>query len=239
MEPILDVRQQADFFVSLGQTDRALDILQKQIAESSQSNPVVYLDLLALYHSLGMKTNFRECRAAFHQHFNGLVPDFPAFHSVGNDLLAYPETLASLVALWPGRESLSFLENCIFCNTESQVSESFDLAAFDDLLMLHAIAEMVVTNGPLSTVKPVSPSVKSAIAMKPLTVDPRYSPADAQSKKSLGQMMELDLSNFGTTAFQVTAIDTDKMSAGAPNSAVHSDMIPLLDIPGLAIKKPT
>jgi hypothetical protein len=238
MEPILDIRQQAEFFVSLGQTDRALDILQKQIAESSQPNPVVYLDLLALYHSLGMKADFRECRTEFHRHFNGLVPDFPAFHLVGNDLLAYTETLASLVALWPGRESLVFLEHCIFRNTQSQVSESFDLAAFRDLLMLHAMAEKVTADDPGNSDTPAAPSAKPNIALMPVAVDTPSVTADAQSKKTPAQLMELDFSTFGMTSFQVTTINTDELPTGSPSEPVHSDMIPLLDLPASNVKKP-
>nr|MBP8288158.1 hypothetical protein [Rhodoferax sp.] len=50
VEPILDIRQQAEFFVSLGQTDRALHILKKQIDGASQPNPFIFLDLLTLQH---------------------------------------------------------------------------------------------------------------------------------------------------------------------------------------------
>jgi hypothetical protein len=42
VEPILDIRQQAEFFVSLGQTDRALHILKKQIDGASQPNPLIF-----------------------------------------------------------------------------------------------------------------------------------------------------------------------------------------------------
>ena len=48
VEPILDIRQQAEFFVSLGQTERALRILTKQIADMPEPNPFIYMDLLAL-----------------------------------------------------------------------------------------------------------------------------------------------------------------------------------------------
>jgi len=156
IEPILDIRQQAEFFVSLGQTERALRLLKKQIAESSEANPFVYLDLLELYHSLGLKSEFREYRTAFNQFFNGLVPDFPAFHAAGKDLLAYPEALARLMECWPSREAMAFMDACIFRDAQATAQPSFDLPAFRDLLMLHAIAETMPSSAPWNATRQAS-----------------------------------------------------------------------------------
>jgi len=156
IEPILDIRQQAEFFVSLGQTERALRLLKKQIAESSEPNPFVYLDLLELYHSLGLKSEFREYRTAFNQYFNGLVPDFPAFHAASKDLLAYPEALARLMECWPSSEAMAFMDACIFRDAQATAQPSFDLPAFRDLLMLHAIAETMPTSAPWNATRRAS-----------------------------------------------------------------------------------
>lgn len=148
VETISDIRQQAEFFVSLGQTDRALNILRKQILESTEPNPLVYLDLLSLYHAQGLKADFRELRSAVNQFFNVVVPDFPAFNLEGRDLLAYTEPLAVLSRFWPNIEAIAFLEACIFHNDAAPMQLSFDLAAFRDLLMLHAVAEKVSSDSP-------------------------------------------------------------------------------------------
>lgn len=148
VESISDIRQQAEFFVSLGQTDRALNILRRQIMESTEPNPLVYLDLLSLYHAQGLKADFRELRVAFSQFFNVSVPDFPAYNNEGRDLLAYAEPLAVLTRFWPNIEAIAFLEACIFHNDAAPMQLSFDLAAFRDLLMLHAVAEKVTSDSP-------------------------------------------------------------------------------------------
>lgn len=168
VEPILDIRQQAEFFVSLGQTDRALQILKKQIAESTEPNPLVYLDLIMLHHSLGMKVEFRECRATFQQLFNGIIPDFPVFNLEGRDLEAYPEVLANLVSLWPRMDALAFLSACIFRDANAQHGGTFDLAAFRDLLMLHALAEALLAVQP-DTVDIVMPA--EALPERMLDID--------------------------------------------------------------------
>jgi len=143
-ESILDIRQQAEFFVSLGQTERALVVLKKQIAESSVPSPAIYLDLLSLFHSLGYKTDFREYRTAFNRLFNCVLPDFPAYHLEGTDLLAYPDELARLTQVWNRKEVLSYLHACIFRSEQVSAQPSFELAAFRDLLLLQAIAEQVI-----------------------------------------------------------------------------------------------
>lgn len=144
LDPILDARQQAEFFVSLGQTDRALVILKKQIAETAEPNPLLYLDLITLYHSLGMKADFRDQRDTFHQLFNGVIPDFPAYNLPSRDLESYPDVVSVLTRLWPRMDALAFLSACIFHDTQRLSRQTYELTAFKDLLMLHTLADAVV-----------------------------------------------------------------------------------------------
>lgn len=196
VEPILDIRQQADFFVSLGQTDRALLILKKQIAESVESNPLVYLDLLTLYHAQGMKTEFRDCRDTFHQLFNGVIPDFPDFNREGNDLEAYPGVLTALVARWPRIEALAFLSACIFYDANAQARGIFDLAAFRDLLLLHALAEVLVPAQP-ATGEANLLEFSIPTAPQPLAQNQaKASPVTAPIEGAVSRMLDLDFSDL-------------------------------------------
>jgi hypothetical protein len=149
VEPIIDIRQQAEFFVSLGQSERALNLLKKQIAESTEPNPLVYLDLILLYQTMGFKSDFRECRSVFHQLFNGVIPDFEAVNLQERDIEDYPQVVERLVELWPRTEALVFLSACIFNDMRVQPRQTFDLMAFRDLLMLHAMAEELVPDAAL------------------------------------------------------------------------------------------
>jgi len=142
-ESSLDVRQQAEFFVSLGQTDRALTVLRKQIADGAQPDPFVYLDLLSLYHSLGYKADFREYRVAFNRHFNCVLPDFPAFHLEGLDLMSYAQELEQLAQVWQHPDVIGYLRACVYRSEQASAQPAFELAAFRDLLLLLAIAEQV------------------------------------------------------------------------------------------------
>jgi len=144
-ETVADIRQQAEFFVSLGQAQRAINLLHQHIRESIEPHPRVYLDLLTLYHSQGMKTEFRELRLAFNQLFNAVAPDFPAFYQEGRSLMDYPETLSELVRSWPNWQAAALLDACIFRTDQSQLHVGFDLAAFRDLLLLRTLVDNVKT----------------------------------------------------------------------------------------------
>jgi len=141
----LDIRQQAEFFISLGQTDRAVRILKKQIDEGDEPNPFVYLDLLSIFHSLGLKNEFQLLRKDFNLLFNGRVPEFARFKDEGLGLESYPEFLTHLTALWATPKALELIETSIFQDPWDAKSQHFDLAAFRDLLLLHAIAQQVLS----------------------------------------------------------------------------------------------
>ena len=140
-EQLFDVRQQADFFVSLGQTDQAVQILEKQINDHGETSPLIYLDLLQIFHSLNLKTDFRQFREDFNLLFNGCVPEFAAFRNEGKSLEEYPHVLAHITALWSTRKALMVIEASIFRDSLDDRSAPFDLAAFRELLLLHAIAQ--------------------------------------------------------------------------------------------------
>lgn len=144
-EATLDIRQQAEFFISLGQTDRAVRILKKQIDEGDEPNPFVYLDLLNIFHSLGLKNEFQLLRKDFNLLFNGRVPEFARFKDEGQGLESYPEFLSHVTALWATPKALELIEASIFQDPWDAKSQHFDLAAFRDLLLLHAIAQQEVS----------------------------------------------------------------------------------------------
>ena len=140
-EELFDIRQQAEFFVSLGQTDQAVRILENRIIENGESSPLIYLDLLKILHAVGLKSDFRQFREDFNLLFNGKVPEFASFKDEGRGLEAYPHVLAHVIALWATPKVLMVIEASIFRDPWDDKSPPFELAAFRDLLLLHAIAQ--------------------------------------------------------------------------------------------------
>ena len=176
-EQIFDIRQQADFFVSLGQTDQAVRILENRINDAGESSPLLYLDLLKIFHSLGLKQDYHQFREDFNLLFNSRVPEFASYTSEGRSLEEYPHVLAHITALWPTPKALMVIEASIFRDPLDDKSKPFDLAAFRDLLLLHAVAQSNARGdtgisglAPLSTV-PVSPQYTATVAVHSLDLD--------------------------------------------------------------------
>lgn len=139
-DDLFDIRQQAEFFVSLGQTDQAVRVLENRISESGESSPLAYLDLMKIFHSLGLKADFRQVREDFNLLFNVRVPEFAGFDNEGRDLEDYPDILATLTTVWGKPDIFANIEALLFRDQWNAQREPVDLAAFRDLLLLHAVA---------------------------------------------------------------------------------------------------
>ena len=137
---MLDVRQQAEFFMTLGQCEDAIDMLQNSINQSEDANPLVYLDLLKMLHTLSRKTEYDSIRQNFNRIFTGRVPAYIAFNEPTKGLDSYPELCEKIVAAWPSKKSIDFIEDCMVRGSVNVSGGRLDLEAFRDLLMLHALA---------------------------------------------------------------------------------------------------
>lgn len=138
---MLDVRQQAEFFMTLGQYEDAIGLLEASIRGATQSSPLVYLDLLKVLHTLSRKQEFERYRAEFNHVFTGIVPPYASFHEGGRGLDAYPELRSKLVAFWSTKEVVQFIEHCMVRALGSSPDVGLDMEAFRELLMLHAVAQ--------------------------------------------------------------------------------------------------
>ncbi len=141
-EDFLDVQQHADFFVSLGQYDQAIDVLKKSIHDTSESSPLAYLELLKIYHTLGRQAEYQQQRDAFNRIFHSEIPAFGAFTQEGQTLEGYPAVLRSIESQWGTPKVLDFIETCLFRDTAT--GKPFDLAAYRELLLLYAMAQGTV-----------------------------------------------------------------------------------------------
>ena len=140
-EELFDVQQQAEFFVSVGEHQQAIEVLRKHIAQHRESSPLAYLELLRLYHTLSRVDEFTQLRTQFMLSFNAQVPEFTTFHRTGRMLYHYTDALAEIEAEWTSPEVLTLLEKMLFRRTGAEAVEPFDLAAYDDLLLLLSIAQ--------------------------------------------------------------------------------------------------
>ena len=141
-EELFDVQQQADFFVSLGQHEKAIEVLRNHISDLGQTSAMVYLDLFNLYHQLGRHAEYEALRVDFNERFNARIPAFEQYTIGSLGLEAYSEALQRIVALWPSRKVLEIIEESIFRGADAN-AEAFDSEAYRELLLLYAIAKDV------------------------------------------------------------------------------------------------
>jgi len=139
-EDLFDVRQQAEFFTSVGEYEQAIAVLRKHIDEHQDSSPLAYLELLGLFYQLSRRADYDALRTQFEQYFAAHVPEMAQFAQRGRSLAHYPELLARIEAQWPTEQVCELLEGYLLRNAGQPGGVLFDLEAFDDLMLLQAVA---------------------------------------------------------------------------------------------------
>lgn len=143
-EELFDVQQQADFFVSLGEDEQAIQVLRNHLAESHEPSPLAYLDLFKLYHRLGRREDYDALRDEFNHVFNAGAPPFNRYTDGGRGLEAYETAFSRIQSLWPEPRVLDLIEESIFRDVSDDEVEVFDLEAYRELLLLHAMAKELI-----------------------------------------------------------------------------------------------
>lgn len=143
-EELFDVQQQADFFISLGEDDQAIQILRNHLAESQEPSPLAFLDLLSLYHRLGRRDDYEALRNRFNEVCNAGAPRFDQYSDRGLGLEGYETAMDRIQALWPQPRVLDVIEKSIFRDPNDVDGEVFDLEAYRELLLLHALAKEII-----------------------------------------------------------------------------------------------
>jgi len=146
-EELFDIQQQADFFISLGQHEQAIEVLKNHISDNVETSALAYLDLLKIYHSLDRREEYDQLRNDFNKVFNAQVPVFDAYSDKSSGLEAYHNALGRIEALWPSPKVLEIIEESIFRKPGSGDGEAFGLEAYRELLLLYAMAKDVVERG--------------------------------------------------------------------------------------------
>jgi hypothetical protein len=139
-DALVDIRQQAEFLAKLGKVDAALEVLEGGIRANPAESPLLFLDLLVVANNFSRKTDFRQFSAEFAQLFNATVPEFALFRDEGRKLETYPALREHIHSQWESPQVLDVIEACILRDPDASKSAPFDLAAFRDLLALHASA---------------------------------------------------------------------------------------------------
>ena len=209
-EELFDVQQQADFFVSIGQHEQAIEVLRNHIGDGVETSALVYLDLFNLYHQLGRKEDYASLREAFNNRFNTKIPVFEMYTDAGTGagLEAYQMAMSRIESLWPSPKVLELIEESIFRRPENN-AEAFNLEAYRELLMLYSVAKEII-----------SPEPKAKPVTRPQKFDLPETPADYDNSQPM---------TFMSTSIQPLSASIDEHQD--PHTAALTDPLLLSTVP--------
>jgi pilus assembly protein FimV len=226
VEELIDLEQQADFFVVLGQDEAAIDLLMTHVRSTGGLSPMPYMKLLEIYRRIGNHDAYERIRERFNQRFNGDVPAAEADPEEGRSITDYPDTLDELIAVWPTPFKAVDTLGRWLARSDSDAqggSLAFDLPAYSELLFLHSLARDLSAREPraggIDVLLPLATEPVSPISNLQAT-----SPSQAPSLMTdSGYELDLDLS----LPMPLAAAPTNNKQTDYDNAGPKSDFMSL------------
>lgn len=149
IEELIDLEQQAEFFVVLGQDEAAIDLLVDHLRSTGGGSPMPYLKLLEIYRRRGDREAYDRTRARFNHRFNATAPDWDDDPSQGRSLEDYPAIVGRLQMAWPSPiDAMAELESLLFRKARGEL---FDMPAYRDVMFLYSLARDLLDREPLES----------------------------------------------------------------------------------------
>jgi hypothetical protein len=211
VEEISDVTQEAEFWMSVNDPHRAIEILDSQARLEHPDSPLPWLYLLDLYRIIKNKEKYDELKTRFSVLFNAHIPEFESTTDVAaqRHVDDMPHLMGKICGLWDTPEIVPFLQSLLVDDREGK-RVGFELSVYKDLLMLIAIANEVqhaddAKEVRASNQKPVNDHLANSVEVgnstqntlpKPvpnLNISPTYFPPEVEP--DLG-MIEFEVIDF-------------------------------------------
>lgn len=145
VEEISDAMEEAEFWISLRDPQRAISVLEHFGDVARPKSPMAWLYLLKLYREINERAKFDALLQRFKAHFNTKAPEWDAKldETSAKGLEDYPHLVNQICLLWGSNQVARYLEDLLFNNRDGQ-REGFDLPVYLDLIMLANIAYEVL-----------------------------------------------------------------------------------------------
>jgi pilus assembly protein FimV len=211
VEELIDLEQQADFFVVLGQDDAAIDLLMGHVRSSGGVSPLPYLKLLEIYRRRGERDSYERVRERFNRRFSAYAPDWDSDLLHGRTLDDYPQVLRQLQRLWDEPQRVTQMLDATLMRQDAE-GETYDLPAYRELLFLYSIA------------RDLSEHPSNARAVDLLL------PMDGETaERPIEQLTASRLMGFAATDQLTVQVDLDVTRPMTGNDPPASDFLGLVD----------
>jgi len=214
-EELLDVQEKANFFLAIGQPEKAIELLESRLLEHLGGSPFLWLDLLDLCRKLQRAEDYERVREEFQRNFAARLPHFEEAHTQNGGLERYPKALSRIELLWPSTRVMKEIEKSLF-EERAPGAIMFDLEASRELLLLYSIALDVTS---LDDGKPYTPTMVTALE--------DHAPPPFENSHINTQpmpLMELDTQETMPSAMINLGLDLDF------NSLEKAPLLPELDL---------
>lgn len=210
IEEISDITQEAEFWMSVNDPHRAIEILEPQSLDDNPRTPITWLYLLDLYRLVGDETNYRDLRRRFKAKFNARIPEFHEEATPGpvRTLEDFPHLISNITTIWKTDDMGAYLESLLIDDREGE-RIGFDLPVYREILfLLNIVAELkrhqYTTMAKKEDVAPAAAS-KSAEVLQPLephliVKTGEIQPVDPAQQDAIdhGNTLNFDLLDFKT-----------------------------------------
>ena len=138
IEELIDLEQQAEFFVVLGQDEAAIDLLVEHLRSTGGGSPLPYLKLLEIHHRIDQREAYERMRTRFNHRFNAYAPEWGVDLGHGRSLDDYAGVIPRLQQVWARPlDAMAELEALLFRKSRGEL---FDLPAYREVLFLYSLA---------------------------------------------------------------------------------------------------
>lgn len=138
-DELLDLQQQVDFLLLLGQQEAAADLLATRLARG-HAGAMPYLMLMELCQQRGEPEVFAELVKQFEPRFRVAAPQWSQSLARGRGLDAHPSVIAHLQVVWSDPASAMQMLRDLLARGSGPGAPGFDLPAYRDLLTLYSVA---------------------------------------------------------------------------------------------------
>ncbi len=143
-EEISDVMQEAEFWLSLRDLERAAEVLEPYATYEQSGSPLPWLYLFDLYRELGLHEKYDGLKDRFQRIFNGKALTWDEQKRVSPNapqrgVEDVPHVALKLTALWQTEEILPYLE-ALLIDDRDGMRAGFDFAVYKEIMFLILLA---------------------------------------------------------------------------------------------------